>query len=149
MKSQFSLEFTGIFHLPLFCCLIESGFEVFVLNPLITHSNKNLDTRKVKNDKVDSIQIAKLGFNENIKKSVIPDAFVFNLRCLCREYFSLSGNKVALINKLSNNLRLAFSAIFGVFSSISSNTCLTFLNSMICFVDSSSQDFQTVITVSS
>lgn len=127
MKSQIFLESTGIFHLPLFCYLIESGFEVFVLNPLITHSNKNLDIRKVKNDKFDSVRIAKLGLNPNIKKSVIPDAFVLNLRSLCREYFSLSDNRTALINKLSNNLRVAFPAFFTVFSSVSAAAPLALL----------------------
>lgn len=130
MKSQIFLESTGIFHLPLFCYLKESGFEVFVLNPLITHSNKNFDIRKVKNDKFDAIRIAKLGFNENIKKSVVPDSFVLNLRCLCREYFSLTDNRTALINKLSNNLRIAFPAVFNVFSKVHSCACLAVLEAI-------------------
>ncbi len=40
MKSRTFLESTGIYHFPLFCHLKESGFEVFVINPLITHSIK-------------------------------------------------------------------------------------------------------------
>lgn len=127
MKSQIFLESTGIFHLPLFCYLQEAGFEVFVLNPLITHSNKNLDIRKVKNDKLDSVRIARLGLNPDIKKSVIPDAFVLNLRSLCREYFSLSDTRTAFINKLSNNIRVAFPALFTVFPSISAATPLALL----------------------
>lgn len=41
MKARIFLESTGIYHFPLFCYLKERGFEVFVLNPLITDSNKN------------------------------------------------------------------------------------------------------------
>lgn len=128
MKSQIFLESTGIFHLPLFCFLNEAGFDVFIINPIITHSNKSISIRKVKNDKFDAIQIAILGFNQDIKKSIMPEPFVLNLRCLCREYFSLSDNRTALVNKLSNHLRIAFPAIFGVFSSISSKACLAFLS---------------------
>jgi hypothetical protein len=54
MKSQTFLESTGIYHFPLFCHLKELGFEVFVINPLITNSNKNVGIRKVKNDKYDA-----------------------------------------------------------------------------------------------
>lgn len=60
MKSRTFLESTGIYHFPLFCYLMESGFEAFVINPLITHSIKDFGIRKVKNDKLDSIGIAKL-----------------------------------------------------------------------------------------
>ena len=38
LKSRTFLESTGIYHFPLFCYLIESGFGVFVINPHITHS---------------------------------------------------------------------------------------------------------------
>ena len=54
MKSRTFLESTGIYHFPLFCHLKELGFEVFVINPLITNSNKNVGIRKVKNDKYDA-----------------------------------------------------------------------------------------------
>ena len=60
MKARIFLESTGIYHFPLFCYLKDSGFEVFVLNPLITDSTKNSSLRKVKNDKFDSLRIAKL-----------------------------------------------------------------------------------------
>jgi transposase len=127
MKSQIFLESTGIFHLPLFCYLREAGFEVFVLNPLITHSNKNVDVRKVKNDKFDAIKIAKLGLNPNIRRSIVPEAFVLNLRFMCREYYSLSDDRTALVNKLGNYIRLAFPAYIGIFSDNAGNSSLAVL----------------------
>lgn len=153
MKSQIFLESTGIFHLPLFCFLIESGFEVFVLNPLITHSTKNIDIRKVKNDKFDAINIATLGFNENIKKSVIPNAFVLNIRCLCRDHFSLSDNRTALINKLSTNIRIAFPAFLNVFRKTSSSTgtlaVLAEINSLDDLISRPANDMIVLISKSS
>jgi transposase len=128
MKAQVFLESTGIFHLPLFCFLREAGFEVFVLNPLITNSNRNSNIRKVKNDKMDSREIAKLGLNPKIKKSIVPEAFVLNLRFLCRDYYSLSDERTAVVNRLSKYIRLAFPAYFGIFSDITGNASLAVLN---------------------
>jgi len=120
MKSQIFLESTGIFHFPLFCFLRESGFEVSVINPLIIHSTKNMDIRKVKNDK--------FGLDPTIRKSLIPDEFVLNLRFLCREYYSLSDDRTALINKLSGYVRLVFPAFIGIFSQLAGGASLAVLN---------------------
>lgn len=51
LKAKIYLESTGIYHIPLFHYLKKSGFEVFILNPLITDSIKNQGIRKVKNKK--------------------------------------------------------------------------------------------------
>ncbi len=51
MKTATFMESTGVYHLSLFHFLIQNELEVFVINPLITNSNKNKDIRKVKNDK--------------------------------------------------------------------------------------------------
>lgn len=48
MKARIFMESTGIYHFPLFCYLKESGFEVLILNPLITDSNKNPVSEKLK-----------------------------------------------------------------------------------------------------
>lgn len=53
MKTATFMEFTGVYHLSLFHFLSQNDLEVFVINPLITNSNKNKDIRKVKNDKKD------------------------------------------------------------------------------------------------
>lgn len=130
MKSQIFLESTGIYHFPLFCFLKESGFEVFVLNPLITNSTKNIDIRKVKNDKFDSVKIAKLGFDPKIKKSLMPEPFVMDIKCLCREYFSLADSRTALVNRLSNTVRMAFPAYSGIFSEIAGVASMAVLSSI-------------------
>jgi transposase len=130
MKSQIFLESTGIFHFPLFCFLKNEGFEVFVLNPLITHSTKNADIRKVKNDKFDSIKIAKIGLDPKTKKSVIADEFVLNLRLQTRQYYVFSDDRTALINRLSNHVHLAFPAFKGIFSDLAGGTSLAVLRSV-------------------
>jgi len=81
----------------------------------------------VKNDKFDSIKIAKIGLDTKTKKSVISDEFVLDLRLQCRQYYALSDDKTALINRLSNHVRLAFPAFIGIFSELSGNASLMVL----------------------
>jgi len=127
MEARIFLESTGIYHFPLFCYLKESGFEVFVLNPLITDSNKNSGIRKVKNDKFDSIRIAKTGFSYDLKVSLIPSDLVLNLRSLVREYYHLVDSKTRYVNKLHKELRIVFPGYCKVFSSIVGKTSLKIL----------------------
>lgn len=129
MKAHIFLESTGIYHLPLFCYLKESGFEVFLLNPLITNSNKNSGIRKVKNDKFDSIRIAKIGFSHDLKVSLIPSDLVLNLRALVREYYYLIDSKTSYVNKLHKEIRMVFPGYLKVFSSIVGKTSFKILKS--------------------
>lgn len=126
-KSRIFLESTGIYHFPLFCHLKELGFEVFVINPLITNSNKNVGIRKVKNDKYDSKRIAGLGYLPDLKVSVMPDELIMDLRCLCREYYSLVDNRSAYVNKLRSQLRIVFPGFCNVFSDVPGPTSLAIL----------------------
>jgi transposase len=127
MKSKTFLESTGIYHFPLFCHLKELGFEVFIINPLITNSNKNVGIRKVKNDKFDAKRIAALGFSPDLKVSVIPTELIMNLRCLCREYYSLVDHRSAYINKLKAQLRIVFPGYNKVFSDVTGATSIEIL----------------------
>ena len=127
MKSKTFLESTGIYHFPLFCYLKELGFEVFVINPLITNSNKNVGIRKVKNDKYDAKRIAHLGYSPNLKVSVVPNELIMNLRCLCREYYSLVDNRSAYVNKLKAQLHIVFPGYCGVFSDVTGATSIAIL----------------------
>lgn len=127
MKARTFLESTGIYHFPLFCYLKESGFEVFVLNPLIIDSTKNSGIRKVKNDKFDSLRIAKAAYTHDLKVSLIPQDLVINLRSLVREYYYLVDNRSAFINKLHKELRIVFPSYCKVFSNITCKTSLAIL----------------------
>lgn len=122
MKSRTFLESTGIYHFPLFCYLKESGFEVFVVNPLITHSIKNFGIRKVKNDRVDSLTIAKLGLKPDLKTSVMPTGLVLELRSLTRKYYEIMDSRAANINRLKLDLHTVFPQYLPIFSDITGVT---------------------------
>lgn len=127
MKARIFLESTGIYHFPLFCYLKESGFEVFILNPLITDSNRNLGIRKVKNDKFDAMRIAKTAYTHDLKVSLMPSDLVINLRSLVREYYNLVDAKTAYVNKLHKELRMVFPSYSKVFSSLTGKTSILIL----------------------
>lgn len=127
MKARIFMESTGIYHFPLFCYLKESGFEVLILNPLITDSNKNFGIRKVKNDRNDSLRIAKTGYSHDLKVSLIPSDLVLNMRALTREYFHLIDQRSRYINKLHKELRTVFPGYLGIFSDLTGSASLTIL----------------------
>ena len=129
MKSRTFLESTGIYHFPLFCYLMESGFEVFVINPLITHSIKNSGIRKVKNDKLDSIGIAKLGLKPDLQVSVIPTKLVLELRALTRCYYRLVDIRSAYVNQLKTHLHTVFPQYLGIFCNVTGATSMMILES--------------------
>lgn len=122
MKSRTFLESTGIYHFPLFCYLKDSGFEVFVINPLITHSIKNFGIRKVKNDKLDSIGIAKLGLRPDLKTSVMPVNLVLELRSLTRKYYELMDTRSSYVNRLQSDLHTVFPQFLPIFSNVTGVT---------------------------
>ena len=121
------MESTGIYHFPLFCYLIESGFEAFVINPLITHSIKNIGIRKVKNDKLDSIGIAKLGLKSDLQVSVMPAKLVLELRSLTRNYYSLVDTRSAYVNQLKTHLHTVFPQYLDIFCDVTGSTSIMIL----------------------
>ena len=118
-KPVFFMESTGMYHLTLFHFLKDNKFETFVINPLVTHCNKNKDIRKVKNDRNDALSIAKLGKFEDIKVSSDSDINIFTLKLLVRDYYKLIDTRSVFKKKLSSSLCISFSGYKDVFS----NTC--------------------------
>lgn len=106
---------------------MESGFEAFVINPLITHSIKNIGIRKVKNDKLDSIGIAKLGLKPDLQVSVMPIKLVLELRALTRNYYSLVDIRSFYVNQLKNQLHIVFPQYLDVFCDVAGTTSMMLL----------------------
>ena len=127
LKARIFLESTGVYHYPLFRWFSNEGFDVAVINPLITNSNKNFNIRKVHNDKFDSKKLALLALNPELKISVIPSGLVLSIRNLVREYYRLKDCQSAYINKLTAALKVSFPEFIGVFSKITVNTSLSLL----------------------
>ena len=127
MKVRIFMESTGNYHYPLFCFFRDAGFEVDIINPLITNSSRNSNIRKVKNDNFDAQRIAKAGFDPNLKVSNMPDELVLNLRNLTREYYSLVDFRASYVLKLGTQVSIAFPQFKGIFSKLTGKTSLLIL----------------------
>jgi len=121
------MEATGHYHKTLFYSLNEAGFEVYIINPLQSNSIKNLNIRKVKNDKIDAVNIALLFRFQQLRPTNIPNEDLDSLRSLCRSYFNLVDELTAYKNRLLaivDQLMLNFS---DVFDNVCSKTALAVL----------------------
>ena len=127
MKARIVMESTGIYHYPLFCYLRDKGFYVIVINPIISKNSTNLNIRKVENDKYASRNLALIGLKPDLKTSVIPSETVLDLRNLMREYYNLTDNRSAYINKLLQVLKISFPQYIGIFSKVTAKTSLVLL----------------------
>jgi transposase len=127
MRSRIVMESTGIYHYPLFCYLRDKGYDVLVINPIISKNSTNLNIRKVSNDKFSSKNLALIGLKPDLKTSVMPSGTVLDLRNLVREYYYLMDSRSAYVNKLKGVLRVAFPQYIGVFSKVTVRTSLALL----------------------
>ena len=128
MKTGIFMESTGVYHLSLFHYLNKYFDNTFVINPLITKSNKNGDIRKVKNDKKDALSIATIGKFQNIKLSQRLDLDVFLLKNLVREYYKLTDTCSTFKKKLSADLRVIFPGYNTIFSNSTSKSSIELLS---------------------
>jgi len=127
MKTVIFMESTGVYHLTLFHYLKNSNLEVYIINPLVTNSNKNSDIRKVKNDKKDALSIANLGKFQNIKAYSYFEISMFSLKGLCRDYYKLVDTRSVYKKKLSTDLRVIFPGYHMVFSDLTGVSSITLL----------------------
>lgn len=127
MKARIFMESTGIYHYPLFCFFKDAGFEVDIINPLITYSNRNSNIRKVKNDDFDAKNIAKVGFDPNLKVSNMPHELIMNFRNLTRVYYYLTDVKSGYVLKLGNQVKMAFPQFKGIYSELTGKTSMMLL----------------------
>lgn len=127
MKIALFMESTGVYHLPLLHFLKSNQLEAYVINPLITNSNKNQDIRKVKNDKKDALSIAKIGKFQDIKAYSFFDIPTFTLKCLCRDYYKLVDTRAIFKKKLSADLYIIFPGYKTVFSDITGPSSIAIL----------------------
>jgi transposase len=122
MKARIFLESTGVYHHALCRHLSENGFEVSILNPLITDSNKNQGIRKVKTDKTDAKRIAITAYTSGLKVSLIPSDAILEIRAMTREYHKIVDARTAHLNQITKELVVVFPRYVGVFSSVLGKT---------------------------
>jgi len=127
LQTRIFLESTSIYHYSLMNYFSGKGFNVSVINPIITKSSATINIRKVENDKTASQKIALIGLNPELKTSLLPSELVLNLRNLVREYYYLVDSRSAYITKLTAVLKTAFPEYIGIFCKLTVETSLVLL----------------------
>lgn len=112
------MESTSHYHLILFQFFRGAGFEVIVVNPIQSGALKNINVRKVKNDKVDTYKIAMLYRLKVLRASQAPANSLRGLRLLCRQRSELMGDVTRYKNRLTAYLDQVFPGYDKVFSDV-------------------------------
>jgi len=112
------MESTSHYHLILLQFFKEAGYEVIVVNPIQSGALKNINVRKVKNDKVDAYKIAMLYRLKVLRTSQVPVDSLRGLRLLCRQRSELMGDVTRYKNRLTAYLDQVFPGYDKVFSDV-------------------------------
>lgn len=83
-KFIFSMEATGHYWLALFSKLVESDYNVQVINPIQTDACRKFYIRETKNDSKDSFLIAQVTRFNGYSKTTLPDEVMISLKELTR-----------------------------------------------------------------
>lgn len=122
VKSQivFAMESTAHYWLALYARLSKDGYTVMVLNPIQSHSLRELYIRKAKTDTKDSLVIADLVRFGRCKASNVPQDKILALRELCRSraYLidmaaDLKRKLIALLDRIFPEYESLFDPVFG------------------------------------
>jgi len=88
-KPEIVFEATGIYHRGLQSYLEQTGFGYYVVNPLQSAKCRKQDLRTRKTDKRDCVNLAKMYYTMELRKSTIEDEKYYTLRQLSRHYEDL------------------------------------------------------------
>ena len=110
---KFLMEATGHYHLPLLNKLIENDYFVCVENALVIKKYCDMDLRKVKNDKKDSLKIACYCSEKwfKLRKFEVTDEIREQLQFLSRQYTQYIKIKTNLKIQLTNMIDKTFPGI--------------------------------------
>lgn len=103
-KPVIALESTGHYSQRIVHFFLKQEFEVYHINPLISHSIKNSVVRKVKTDQVDALELARLLFIHTFHPTTIPKEQLANLKVLTRTRGQVVQQRVESLNKLQSGI---------------------------------------------
>jgi len=117
------MDATGHYWLAIYGFLLEKGFTVKVINPIVTDAYRNMQVRKVKTDPIDAMVIAKVLMLGEYIESPAASGGTLALRQLCRfrsyevdTCSDLKRKAIALLDQIFPEYETLFSDTFGVSS---------------------------------
>jgi len=114
------LEATGHYWLALFSFLVDNSWTVKVINPMQSDALRNINIRKTKTDRKDSVLIAEVLRFGRYTETVLPDEGLLQIRELSRcrvGHVDLIGNLkrkiLGILDRIFPEFASCFSTVFG------------------------------------
>ncbi|ERI92167.1 hypothetical protein HMPREF1982_02556 [Clostridiales bacterium oral taxon 876 str. F0540] len=117
-KPHVVLEATGNYSKPIVKYFQELGYEIVVLNPLQTSTQKRKNVRKVKTYPIDTYRIAQVYYTSNNQTYKAHDAFSEELKLLCRQWDEFTNTNTQIQLRFRSLLQLDFPKYDTVFDHI-------------------------------
>lgn len=119
-KFVFTMEATGHYWLALFSKLVESDYNVQVINPIQTDACRKFYIRETKNDSKDSFLIAQVTRFNGYSKTNLPDEVIISLKELTRfrtflvdDISDYKRKAIVVLDKIFPEYTQIFSDTFG------------------------------------
>lgn len=114
------MEATGHYWMVLHAFLLELGFDVKVINPLVTDAYRGMLIRRSKNDRIDALVVAKVLKLGEYVEAPVHDEETLSLRHLCRFRLwqvdtcsDLKRKAIGLLDQVFPEYETLFSNVFG------------------------------------
>lgn len=105
---QITVESTGVYFVSLYNYLLNAGFSICVINPLLVHNfHKSMSLRKTKTDKKDSFTIA-LFTLKNLEILSKHNKQTSTMRRLCRERDKISEEIAKVKTEIKSDMNVLF-----------------------------------------
>ena len=128
-ESLVVIESTGHYWMALWEFLVAHGYEVAIVNPVLTDAFRKADTlRKTKTDQVDAFLIAEYARFKNLGPTRVSPEGAEGLKQLTRYRHHLVSERTALKNRLTSVADRIFPELAGLFSDKHSATARAILN---------------------
>ena len=124
VKPTIVLEATGNYSKSLVHYFQTIGYDVVVLNPLTTSTQKRKSMRKVKTDPIDTYRIAQVYYMNQYSPDVRIDEKYEELRNLCRQWDGINILYTETQLRFQSILDLVLPNLDKVFSDLCSPTCI-------------------------
>jgi len=121
------MESTGHYHRLLLQFITGHQYSVVTINPLQSNAFKNVNIRKIKNDKIDAYRLALLYRTKALKPNLIPSDVIENLRMLTRQHYDMKQDLTAYEMRLQSVLDQTFPGFDKIFRRLTSKTVLALL----------------------
>jgi transposase len=127
VKPEVIFEATGIYHRGLQSYLEQNGFEYYIVNPLQSAKCRKQDLRTKKTDKRDCINLAKMYYTMELRKTTIEDEKYYALRQLSRYYEDLLNHLRKAKVSFNTTLDVVYPKYQDVFDKLYTTSSMAFL----------------------